>query len=229
MFEKEKMEQAMELKETRKSELYRSDGARLFGDSEHGEREEAIAEEFAATMTAIEASLDAKIASAEESLLILESGDPTDALTRSELESANVRRAFVSDEAFTLPLDKLVDRCKAVLAQGDRPSMFLYGLYSNQRVGGEAGSPVGEFLEKKYGTGETAFFGESTGAEAEAEAVRAVVAELKMKLAPDGVKRIEVARKALEESRSLKNDIYYRRRGAKSAVGMYLNSKYSVS
>ncbi len=91
MFEKEKMERAMELKEARKSELYRSDGARLFGDSEHGEREAAIAEEFAASMDSIEAGLDEKIASAEESLLILENADPTDVLSTSELESAGSR------------------------------------------------------------------------------------------------------------------------------------------
>ncbi len=201
MFEKEKMEQAMEHQEARKSELYRSDGARLFGDEEHEERERSIGQEFTATMDSIEAGVDEKIASAEESLLILENADPTDALTRSELEDANARRPFVSDEAFTLPLDKLVDRCRAVLAQGDKPSMFLYALYSSQRVGGDAGSPVGEYLERKYGNGETTFAAEgaATGAEAEAEAVREVVAELKRKLDPSGSKKREAARKAVEE------------------------------
>jgi hypothetical protein len=224
MFEKEKMEQAMEHQEARKSELYREDGARLFGDEEHEEREAATQQEFAATMDSIEAGLDEKIASAEESLLVLENADPTDVLSTSELEDANARRPFVSDEAFTLPLDKLVDRCRAVLAQGGRPAMFLYALYANQRVGGDAGSPAGEYLERKYG--ETTFGGEGSATGAEAEAVREVVIELKRELDPSGEKRREVARSAVEESRSLKTAAYYRRRGARSAGELYLKEKY---
>jgi predicted nucleic acid-binding Zn-ribbon protein len=230
MFEKDKMEQAMELQEARKSELYREDGGRLFGAKEHEEREAAIRQEFAATMAAIEAGLDEKIAGAEESLLVAENSDPTDVLTTEELSSASARRPFVSDEVYTMELDKLVDRCRAVLAQGDRPAMFLYALYANQRVGGDAGSPAGEYLEKKYGNGETTFgeafggIGFATGAEA--EAVREVVAELRRKLDPDGEKKREAARKAVEESRSLKKDAYLRRRGARSAGELYLKEKY---
>ncbi len=223
MFEQQQMERAMERQEHQKSALFRADGGRLFGDKEHEEREAAIKQEFNATMDAIEAGVDAKIASAEESLLVMENADPTDALTTEELESANARRPFVSDEAFTLPLDKLVDRCRAVLAQGDRPTMFLYALYSSQRVGGDR-NPAGEYLDKKYGNGETTFGGETTGAGA--EAVRDVVAELKRKLDPDGEQKRETARKAVEESRSLKTAAAYRRRGAKSAAELFLNEKY---
>ncbi len=145
------VERALERQEARRGQLYREDGGRLFGDKEHAEREAAIKQEFNETMDAIESGVDEKIASAEESLLILENADPTDALTTSELEGANARRPFVSDEASTLPLDKLVGRCRAVLAQGDRPAMFLYALYANQRVGLDAGSPAGEYLARKYG------------------------------------------------------------------------------
>ena len=67
--------------------------------------------------------------------LIAENTDPTDALTTEELASANAHRPFVSDEAFALPLEKLVDRCRAVLAQDNRPAMFLYGFYGGQRAG----------------------------------------------------------------------------------------------
>jgi hypothetical protein len=154
----------------------------------------------------------------------MENADPTDVLTTSELEGANARRPFVSDEAFSLPLDKLVDRCRAVLAQGDRPSMFLYALYANQRVGGDAGNPAGEYLDKKYG--ETTFVGEGSATGAEGSAVREVVAELKRKLDPAGEKKREAARKEVEESRSLKTAAAYRRRGARSAGELYLNEKY---
>ncbi len=226
MFEKQQMEQAMERQEARRGQLYREDGARLFGGEEHEERERSIKQEFNATMDAIESSVDAKIASAEESLLVMENADPTDLLSTEELSSASARRPFVSDEVYTMELDKLADRCRAVLAQGERPVMFLYALYANQRVGGDAGSPAGEYLEKKYGNGETTFGGEGSATGAKAEAVREVVAELRRKLDPDGEKKREAARKAVEESRSLKDAAYLRRRGAKSAVGLYLNSKY---
>jgi hypothetical protein len=228
MFEKEQMEQAMERQEARRGQLYREDGGRLFGDKEHAEREAAIKQEFNETMDAIESGVDEKIASVEESLLVMENSDPTDALTTSELEGANARRPFVSDEAFTLPLDKLVDRCRAVLAQGDRPTMFLYALYANQRVGGDAGTPAVAYLDKKYGetTSGEAFGGIGFATGAGAEAVREVVAELRRKLDPDGEKKREAARKAVEESRSLKDAAYLRRRGARSAGELYLKEKY---
>ncbi len=226
MFEKQQMERALERQEARRGQLYREDGGRLFGDKEHAEREAAIKQEFNETMDGIESGVDEKIASAEESLLVMENSDPTDALTTSELEGANARRPFVSDEAFTLPLDKLVDRCRAVLAQGDRPSMFLYALYANQRVGGDAGNPAVAYLDKKYG--ETTFGGETTGAEgsAKAEAVREVVIELQRKLNPSAAKKGAAARKTLEEAKSLKSDIYFRRRGVRSAGELYLAEKY---
>jgi hypothetical protein len=224
MFEQEKMEQAMEHQEARKSELYRADGGRVFGDEEHSEREAAIKQEFNAAMDAIEAGVDAKIASAEESLLVMENSDPTDALTTSELEGANARRPFVSDEVYTMELDKLADRCRAVLAQGERPVMFLYALYANQRVGGDAGNPAVAYLDKKYG--ETTFGGIGSATGAEGSAVREVVAELKRKLDPSGEKKRDAARKEVEESRSLKTAAYYRRRGARSAGELYLKEKY---
>jgi hypothetical protein len=224
MFEQQQMERALERQEHQKSALFRADGARLFGDEEYEERLAAIKREFTAAMDSIESSLDEKIAGAEESLLILENADPTDALTTEELEGANARRPFVSDEAFSLPLDKLVDRCRAVLAQGDRPAMFLYALYATQRVGGDAGNPAGEYLERKYGNAESTFVGETTGAGA--EAVREVVAELKRKLDPSGEKKREAALKEVEDSRSLKTAAAYRRRGARSAGELYSNEKY---
>ncbi len=216
------VERALERQEARRGQLYREDGGRLFGDKEHAEREAAIKREFALTLDSIEAGLDEKIAGAEKDLLIAENADPTDALTTEELEGANARRPFVSDEAFTLPLDKLVDRCRAVLAQGDRPSMFLYALYASQRVGGDAGNPAVAYLDKKYG--ETTFGGETTGAGA--EAVWEVVIELQRKLNPSAAKKGEAARKTLEEAKSLKSDIYFRRRGVRSAGELYLAEKY---
>jgi hypothetical protein len=218
------VERALERQEARRGQLYREDGGRLFGDKEHAEREAAIKREFALTLDSIEAGLDEKIAGAEKDLLIAENADPTDALTTSELEGANARRPFVSDEAFTLPLDKLVDRCRAVLAQGERPTMFLYALYANQRVGGDAGNPAVAYLEKKYGNAETTFVGETTGAGA--EAVREVVIELQRKLNPSAAKKGAAARLTLEEAKSLKSDIYFRRRGVRSAGELYLKEKY---
>ncbi len=216
---REKIDRTVEAREHEESELYREDGTRLYGPEEHAEREADLKRRFRAAMDAIDEEVGGRITAAEESLLIAESSDPTDVLTTEELASANARRPFVSDEVFTLPLEKLEARCRAVLAQGDRPAMFLHSLYAGQRSG-EKGSAAGEYMDTRYGEG-----GVITD-EAGAERVREVAAELKKKLDPDGEKRRETARKALEEAREVKSYAYLRRRGARSAAELYMGKKY---
>jgi hypothetical protein len=155
------------------------------------------------------------VAAAEERLLVADNADPTDALTTEELASANARRPFVSDEVFTLLLDKLEARCRAVLAQGDRPAMFLYALYGGQRAG-TGDDPA--YCTPRYNfptDGGEPHAGEETGE------LREVVSELWRKVDPDGEKRIEKAREALREAGGIKDYAYVRRRGAKDAYGLY--------
>jgi hypothetical protein len=147
--------------------------------------------------------------------LVAENADPTDSLTTEELASANARRPFVSDEVFTLPLDKLEARCRAVLAQGEGPAMFLYALYGGQRAGvtGDESPYAPNYAFSADGGG--SYTGEETGE------LREVVSELWRKVNPDGEKRIEAARAKLQEAGGLKDHSYLRRRGAKDVLGLY--------
>ncbi len=215
MISKEKIDRMVEAREYEESKLYRADGTKLYSDEEHASREADIKRRFRAAMDAIDEEAETLITAAEESLLVAENADPTDALTTEELASANARRPFVSDEVFTLPMEKLVARCRAVLAQGDRPAMFLYALYGGQRAGlsGDESSYNPRYNAPTGGV--EAFAGEETGE------LREVVSELWRKANPDGEKRIEAARAKLEEAGGLKDYSYMRRRGAKDALGLY--------
>jgi hypothetical protein len=212
---REKIDRLAEAKEYEEGQLYRNDGSRLYSDEEHAEREGDIKRRFNAAMDELDEEIGSKIAAAEESLLVTENADPTDSLTTEELASANARRPFVSDEVLTLPLDKLEARCRAVLAQGDRPAMFLYALYGGQRAG-----LTGD--ESPY-TPNYAFSGDDGGSYTGEETgeLREAVSELWRKVNPDGEKRIEKARGALQEAGGLKDYAYMRRRGAKDAYGLY--------
>ena len=223
MVSREKIDRLAEAKEHEEAKLYRGDGSRLYSDEEHAEREADINRRFRAAMDALDEEIGSKIAAAEESLLVAENADPTDSLTTEELASANARRPFVSDEVFTLPLEKLEARCRAVLAQGDRPAMFLYALYGGQRAGltGDESPYTPNYAFSADG-GEP-YAGEETSQ------LREVVSELWRKVNPDGEQRIEKARKTLEEAGGLKDYAYMRRRGAKDSYGLYrIQNPYNV-
>ena len=219
---KERIDQAVATREREEAALHREDGAKLYASEEHADRLEAIGARFTATMDSIEGDIARRLEKSQEDILVAENADPTSILNGGELESANARRAFVTDEVYTLDLERLADRCRAVRAQGDRPVMFLYALYAGQRVG-ETMDPAGDYLNLKHGA-DTATGGatEQTGA----QRVREAVAEIRADLDPDGQKERAAARKAVEEAEELKNYAYLRRRGVRSAAELYLNQTY---
>ena len=219
MFERERIDEAVKRREAAIAELYWEDSAKVYGDEEHAEREVATRREFQATMDAIEEDVDQQILGAEEALLVTENVDPTDALATEEFERANAKGSFVADECFTLPLDRLVQRCRAVLAQGERTNMFLYAFYAGQRVG-NLGSMAGQYVNRRCDV--RGVVSEESGA----QEVREIVAELKKRLDPDGEKKREAARKAVEAARELKNYLWLNRQGAKSIADLYKKRKY---
>ena len=204
MVSKAKIDRLVEAREHEEGKLYRADGTKLYSEDEHAERMSDIGRRFRSAMDEMDAEIEAKVAAAEESVLVAENAAPTDALTTEELAAANARRPFVSDEVYTLPIDKLIARCKAILSVGDRPAAFLYSMYGAQRA-------------------------EMAGDENGIYELREVVAELRRKANPDGEKRIETARKALQEAGGLKDYAYMRRRGAKDALGLYLQQRGYVA
>ena len=138
MTEAYRIEGAANRREQAEAALHRSDGLRVYGDAEHKERMAAIKAQHCAEFDAIDAEVGRKVAAAEEALLVAENADPADALTTSELERANAKAAFVADDAERLPLDKLAQRCRAALASGDRPTMFLLIHNADRSVRDEA-------------------------------------------------------------------------------------------
>jgi hypothetical protein len=215
MASREKIDRLAEAKEHEESQLYRGDGTKLYSEDEHAERMADIKRRFRAAMDEIDEEVEATVAAAEETLLVAENADPTDALTTEELASANARRPFVSDEVFTLPLEKLVARCKAVLAQGDHVSMFLYALYGGQRAG-----LTGDEMPYSPRYAISADEGPGSPGEDTIE-LSEVVSELRRKVSPDGEKKIEAARAKLDEAGGLKDYAYMLRRGAKDVLGLY--------
>ncbi len=139
----------------------------------------AVRAEHAATFDRIESELGERVRRAEEEVLVLEHSDPTDFLNTRELESANARKAFVSDECFTMPLDKLAARLKAVLAKGDRAAMFNYMHHAAQRVGDEPPVEPASAVSNAIGPS-----GSEEEEEAGAGEVRELVAALRRKLDP---------------------------------------------
>jgi len=221
----QRIESVVTWREEQEAALLRSDGARIYGDEEHEERMEAIRQEFAGRMDRVEADIGKKIADAEEQVLRVEHADPADVLSTSELERANAKRNFVSDECFTLPLPKLAQRLRAVLAQGDRASMFAYAHHAALRVGGRPNAAA-QHSASKYGD-EFARLTETASEESGAAEVREVVAELEAKLSPNRQRDLRRAREALEEAQEIKKHAGYRRLGAKNAVDLHRQRKYS--
>lgn len=216
MLERDRIEQAGEKHEQAKAALFRSDGSKVYGEETHGERLAEIEREFRTEMDAIEADVDRRVEEAESSLLRAEHTAPADALTNEELERANALRPFVSDEAFNLPLDQLERRLRAAAASGDRPTMFLLAHFAAQRVG-EPGGILPDTSDPL-----TAPSVASEGA----EPVRQAIADLRKGLDPDGERKKEQAREAVQEAKGLKELAYYRRRGVSDAAGLHIRENY---
>ena len=196
---REKIDRTVAAYEEEKAKLYRTDGTKRYSEEEHAEREADLNRRFRAAMDAIEEEIGRNVERAEEALLVAEDSDPTDILTTDELELANARRSFVSDEVWRLSMDALQRRLRAVLAEDNKVSAFLYVLYASQRVG-EADEDADE--EGAYED-------------------RELVEELRAKMDPDGEKRRERARRALEEAHGDKDYAYLRRRGARDIAELY--------
>ena len=67
-------------------------------------------------------------------LLQLQEGDPLDHLTASEQTAAAARKAFVQEDAETLPPAELLARCQTALAGGDKATQYLLARYVGRRV-----------------------------------------------------------------------------------------------
>jgi hypothetical protein len=193
-----RIEEAASRREQQEANLYRPDGSKVYGDEEPRERMAAIRREHARAFDRIDADVARKVAEAEEALLVAENADPADALDTDELARANAKSAFVAQGVERLPLDALERRCRAALASGDKPSMFLLAHHAGRRA---------EEEENAYELAEA-------------------VAELRRKIAPDQERKLAAAREAVEEAQALREQANYRRRGVRDATDLYARGAY---
>ncbi len=114
--------------------LLRPDGTRRYGDEEHAERVAALLADFDTTAQAAHDHAETTIADAERTLHTLEHGDPVDRLTPDELTRANAKALFVREDAETLPLPELAERCRVALAGSDRAAQLLHARYATRRA-----------------------------------------------------------------------------------------------
>lgn len=128
----QRVDNAYDRFETESAKLLREDGTRRFADRGHAERSAAPKAELGSALDTVETSADQEIALAETTLAT--HADRSALLSTQELEAANGRCAFVSEDADSLPLDELATHAEAVASSGDKASMFLFARYCRTRA-----------------------------------------------------------------------------------------------
>jgi hypothetical protein len=205
---RERIDAAAKSFERAKKSLMRPDGLTKYSLPEHNELEAVAQNDFNAALNRIGDEIEGRIASAEEKLHRMEHADPSAALTAEELEAANARRAFISDEVFNHSAEGLTDRVAAIISGGDRVAQFLYLHYLRARA---SESSAGE---------------EGNIPETERYRLKELAAELEAALDPEAAGRLEKARAEIDELRKIRDYAYYRRHGAKDPVELHMNRAY---
>lgn len=145
-----KAEDAQRVYEEGERQLFRLDGSKLYSEDEHRDRVRALAQERTRKIDLVLEELRGEVETARKDLSVLEDGDVTDLLSGFDLAEAQAKREFVADDVFALSKDKLVDRLRAVLAGGDRASIFTYWRAASARydsLSGEHGVGAQDLAE----------------------------------------------------------------------------------
>ncbi len=131
---KARAERARRTFEESRAKLFRADGkTKIFGDAEHAERLSALRAERNRALGEVEAGLREAFREANAQLTNLEHRDPTELLSPQELALANQKRGFALDAAEALDTGALVRRLEAVLAGGEKGSIFAYWMGGQKR------------------------------------------------------------------------------------------------
>ena len=123
---KARAEKAVATYEAGIEKLHRPDGTRHYSEAEHKERESALRTARNTELDAVESIAGREIDEAQQTIDNLENGDPTMLLDTSELQAAGAKKAFVEDDVSTLGTKELETRLRAVLASGEKASIFCY-------------------------------------------------------------------------------------------------------
>ena len=192
---KAKAERARDRFEGGRKQLFRSDGEKLFSEDEHSERLASLRRERNAVLDEIQVEADSSFKAATEEIAVLEHGGLTARLSTDELEQASARHALMAADVASLDRDELKERLAAVMRGGDRATQACYWLAARGKVSG--GEDVG-MLEVLEGLDEA--------------------------ITPDSHRRkIEAARRSLEEVSGAKEVAYLARREQSSVYAPSYN------
>lgn len=108
---------------------------KLFSDAEHGERVHTLQRERSQKIDTVIAEIRGLTDGAHKELALAENEDPTAVLTTDEFAAATAKKSFTDDVVWSAPKDQLVSKLKAVLAGGDRSSIFAYWRAGVSRYG----------------------------------------------------------------------------------------------
>ena len=106
---------------------------KIFSDAEHAERLNTLRGERNRVLGEVEAELQAAFQEANAEITNLENRDPAELRASEELARANQKRAFASDAAETLDVGSIVRRLEAVLAGGEKGSVFARWMAGQRR------------------------------------------------------------------------------------------------
>ena len=112
--------------EAARAALFRADGSQIYADAEHEERLRGLRSERNRVLREVEQGACEELRAAEAQIINLEHRDPTELLASDELERANAKRTFALDAAESLDTTALVARFEAVVAGGDKASIFAH-------------------------------------------------------------------------------------------------------
>ena len=131
---KKKIDRAVEAAESKKAKLHKTDGSRIYSDTEHDERLQKIGGEFHRVADKVAEELDRIAGEKVAELDKHRYGDPTDNLVGVQLENANAKRIFIKEDCDALPLTELARRLRGVLEGGKKESIWLHARYARMRV-----------------------------------------------------------------------------------------------
>jgi hypothetical protein len=140
----ERLEHSVETFESGKAKLHRPDGTPVYGEAEHAERVAGLLGSFDSEAAELTETAREAIEAAERDLARLAGADPLDTLNADELARATALRAFVAEDAETLPAERVAERARAALVRKDRPMALLWLRGIARRLEAGRGRPGGD-------------------------------------------------------------------------------------
>jgi hypothetical protein len=119
--------------EADKKSLFRPDGAKRYGDKEHGERLATALQPVEEAAGYVKEVADAAI-DAAASAKAVQYADPISSLNDAELQRAYYLRPFVQDAVESMRLDQLAQRLGAVVAAGNKAEIAVYHQATQAKV-----------------------------------------------------------------------------------------------